>query len=267
MLDSEIVDLWQSARAESTQTYYRQVAAEFLRIAALPLAECTIGQVQKYAQTLRDKGLANSTIAKKVAVVKSLSRFAAEIDPLMRDFAIGAKLKNPTPDFEARSIDREQVTALFSAAQNPHERAMLAALYGLAMRRSEAVRLRWTDFSVRADQRVVLRIIGKGGRLRVALVPAWVWGIFSDVPRDGDVIFGITSWRCWDWFKKLCARAGLSSEVSPHWLRHSHAVHALERGAALDTIRDSLGHANVSTTNHYLRARSRQSSGDFLDFD
>jgi site-specific recombinase XerD len=50
--------------------------------------------------------------------------------------------------------------------------------------------------------------------------------------------------------------------ASPHWMRHTHATHALGRGAELTTVRDNLRHASVSTTSIYLHSdevkRARQ---------
>jgi site-specific recombinase XerD len=55
--------------------------------------------------------------------------------------------------------------------------------------------------------------------------------------------------------------------ATPHWLRHTHASHALERGAELTTVRDNLRHASVSTTSTYLHGdevkRARQLEGVF----
>jgi site-specific recombinase XerD len=55
--------------------------------------------------------------------------------------------------------------------------------------------------------------------------------------------------------------------ASPHWLRHTHASHALARGAELTTVRDNLRHASISTTSIYLHVdelkRARQISAAF----
>jgi site-specific recombinase XerD len=40
--------------------------------------------------------------------------------------------------------------------------------------------------------------------------------------------------------------------ASPHWMRHTHATHALERGVEITTVRDNLRHASISTTSTYL---------------
>jgi len=59
-------------------------------------------------------------------------------------------------------------------------------------------------------------------------------------------------------------RAGISKPVSPHWLRHAHASHALEHGAPISLVQTTLGHANVATTSRYLHARPNKSSSEYL---
>ena len=59
-------------------------------------------------------------------------------------------------------------------------------------------------------------------------------------------------------------RAGLRASVSPHWLRHAHATHALERGAPIHLVAATLGHASVATTGKYLHARPTDSSSRYL---
>jgi integrase/recombinase XerD len=61
------------------------------------------------------------------------------------------------------------------------------------------------------------------------------------------------------------ARAGIAHAVSPHWLRHAHGSHALDRGATLAEVQTTLGHANVATTSGYLHARPNTSCGLKLD--
>ena len=65
--------------------------------------------------------------------------------------------------------------------------------------------------------------------------------------------------------KRTAKRAGVADTVSPHWLRHAHGSHALDRGATLAEVQSTLGHANVATTSGYLHARPNTSSGLKLD--
>jgi integrase/recombinase XerD len=63
---------------------------------------------------------------------------------------------------------------------------------------------------------------------------------------------------------KAARRAGLDGRVSPHWLRHAHATHALDRGAPIHLVQATLGHASVATTGRYLHARPTDSSARYL---
>ena len=59
-------------------------------------------------------------------------------------------------------------------------------------------------------------------------------------------------------------RAGIKKRVSPHWLRHCHASHALDRGAPIHLVQTTLGHSSISTTGKYLHSRPQESSSRFL---
>ena len=60
--------------------------------------------------------------------------------------------------------------------------------------------------------------------------------------------------------KRAAHCAGVNEEASAHWLRHAHGSHALDRGASLVTVRDTLGHASIATTNKYLHGKRGESS-------
>ena len=94
---------------------------------------------------------------------------------------------------------------------------------------------------------------------------------------DGEA--GITSKRLWSIVKRFfVTAAGVLADTSPalaeklqlaspHWMRHTHATHALQRGADLPIVRDNLRHASLSTTSMYLHSddlrRAKQIGGAF----
>ncbi|MHC4092221.1 MAG: tyrosine-type recombinase/integrase [Planctomycetota bacterium] len=61
--------------------------------------------------------------------------------------------------------------------------------------------------------------------------------------------------------RKAAARAGIAGNVSPHWLRHGHASHALDNGIPVSEVQHTLGHASLATTGKYAHARPGHSSG------
>jgi site-specific recombinase XerD len=65
--------------------------------------------------------------------------------------------------------------------------------------------------------------------------------------------------------KRAAIAAGVTADLSAHWLRHAHASHAIERGAALPVVQATLGHGNIAVTSGYLHARPGTSSGLSLD--
>ena len=101
----------------------------------------------------------------------------------------------------------------------------------------------------------------------------------GDVITELDGEAGITSKRLWAIVKRFFGTAaGVLADTSPalaeklqlaspHWMRHTHATHALQRGAELTTVRDNLRHASLSTTSMYLHSddlrRAKQIGGAF----
>jgi integrase/recombinase XerD len=65
--------------------------------------------------------------------------------------------------------------------------------------------------------------------------------------------------------KRAAKKAGIAAPVSPHWLRHAHASHAIDRGATLPEVQTTSGHGNIATTSGYLHTRPETSSGLVLD--
>lgn len=66
-----------------------------------------------------------------------------------------------------------------------------------------------------------------------------------------------------EYMKEVCKRVGLP-QLSPHALRHSHAVHLLEAGATIRYVAERLGHASIKTTEKYLHV-TKKIEKDALD--
>jgi site-specific recombinase XerD len=172
--------------------------------------------------------------------------------------------------------------------------------YATGLRASELVGATLGDIETDGQGDHWLKLIGKGSRAgRVALPPlaraaldhylvaralpvsAARWD--PTTPLVGglgqDMEAGITSTRLWHVLRRFFAQAGAliandhpaAAEkllrASPHWMRHTHATHALARGAELTTVRDNLRHASISTTSIYLHGddvkRARQLNSAF----
>ncbi len=151
----------------------------------------------------------------------------------------------------------------------PRSRLLLKLTYSAGMRVSEAIRLKWSDFYERDSGEIQVTVLGKGSKTRTVLVPIAVWVELEQlrgcdyvfVNPKGKPISRMTAHRI---IKEAATIAGVNPDVSLHWLRHSHATHAIAKGAPLALVRDSLGHSSVATTNQYLHANPTDSSSNYL---
>ncbi|MFW6030194.1 MAG: tyrosine-type recombinase/integrase, partial [Halanaerobiales bacterium] len=81
--------------------------------------------------------------------------------------------------------------------------------------------------------------------------------------QKGNNLSTVQVWRI---IKKPAKKAKIkgADRVSPHFMRHSHISHALDRGAPLHLVRDTAGHSSIATTNRYAHIKPNESSSDYL---
>jgi integrase/recombinase XerD len=134
--------------------------------------------------------------------------------------------------------------------------------YG-ALRVSEIASLTWSQVIPRDSGEVQLALVGKGDKPRNVLLPAEtakaLLAIRGDAPPSARA-FPITERRINYILKAIVKRPG----TSPHWLRHAHASHAIDNGAPITLVSQTLGHADLKTTSVYAHARPNESSSRYL---
>jgi integrase/recombinase XerD len=145
--------------------------------------------------------------------------------------------------------------------------------YGGGFRVSELVALRWADIVEARDGGVFATVIGKGEKIRTVRLSQDTANVLRELragaddtayvlaKRNGKAIAAVSAWRM---VARVARTAKIKRAVSPHFLRHSHASHALDHGSSLTLVRDTLGHASVATTDAYLHARPGESSSKYL---
>jgi integrase/recombinase XerD len=284
--DAQLLELWLHGRSAHTQRAYRADATAFLVFVAKPLPTVAVADVQAWMNALAD--LAPASRARKVSAVKSLFAFGHRLGYL--PFDVGRVVKRPKlkDTLAERILAESQVHRLLvTAGQKPARRrtaaqerrarrdyVLLRLLYAGGLRVEEIARLAWRDLQERGDAGQVT-VYGKGGKTRAVLLPASVWTDLLSLKADrADADGPVFPSRTRGGFltptqiRRLVYRAardaGLEARPSPHWLRHAHATHALERGAPIHLVQATLGHASVATTGRYLHARPTDSSARYL---
>jgi integrase/recombinase XerD len=222
-----------------------------------------------YVDTLTQRGYTKSTIARKIAALKTLFHWLNQ-QSLIRDDPT-LRLKSPRVDKRApRLLTQEEVNNLIDAtAQVPQPRsardhALLEVLYSSGMRVSEAINLRLGDIELDANQ---VRCVGRGNRQRKAPLLARSIAALREYLANArvelmgsvstDYVFlnpqgtKLTRQAVWLMTRQYAKTAGIEGDVTPHTLRHSRAAHMLGDGEDVRRVQEWLGHANLATTQMY----------------
>lgn len=273
--DDHLVELWLHERSPHTQRAYRADAGRFRAWAGKPLHAVTLGDLQNFANSLKEG--AEASRYRTLSVMKSLLAFGHRLGYL--PFEVGRALRLPSVRnrLNERILSEEDLHAMLSLEPDSRNRAILTLLYASGVRVSELCTLAWRDLQPNGDGGQIT-VFGKGGVTRSIQLPASVWQpLLALRPKDpalGDPVFRSRKTTKNRGFLQPVAvlrvvraaakRAGIRLPVSPHWFRHAHASHALDRGAPIHLVQATLGHASVTTTGRYLHARPQDSSSRFL---
>ncbi len=223
-----------------------------------------------YLQTLKNKRYAASTIARRLAALKSFYRFMAaegyiELDPA-QVIEAGNKGTRLPRVLTIGEVEKLLAAPELSNAEGFRDRTMLEMLYATGMRVSELISLKVTDINL--NMKYVLAF-GKGSKERLIPLGSVAAGYLEKylasvrpyLLHDGNKIEkslfltvygnGMTRQRFWQIIKDYGSRAGIRKNLSPHTLRHSFATHLLDNGADLRSVQELLGHSDISTTQIY----------------
>ncbi len=223
---------------------------------------------------LHEQGYARSTIARRLAAVRTWCRFLCRQALLPANPAMG--LRGPRQDKKLpHFLTKADLLRLLEAPPSVHplglrDRALLEVLYSAGLRVSELTGLDVGDMDL-DDGLATVR--GKGRKERLALLgPQAVEAVRAWLParaallkaRARDALFlnkngtRLTPRSVGRLLEKYLAQAGLDPRTSPHTLRHSFATHLLDAGADIRSVQELLGHRNLSTTQIYTHVTTQR---------
>jgi site-specific recombinase XerD len=266
-------DQWQQMRGmgERTRRAYRVDLSQLGKWAAgRGLAPHELGhrELRRFAAVLSEDGAARSTVARKLAAIRSFYRQLlerGEIDANPADLVSSPKKDAYLPNV----LKPQEVVELLERIPGAtpldlRDRSMFELAYAAGLRAEELVNLDVDSPDPDAEE---VRVEGKGGRTRVVPVGEHALRALDRYLARGRPALDTGEHRALFLSKngrrlstsdvrrrlKLQAR---QAGVSPHTLRHSFATHLLEGGADLRAIQELLGHASISTTQTYTRVES-----------
>lgn len=229
--------------------------------------DITEEDLEGYMEYMVKEEFKPATVSRNVASIKALFHYLAYENMVDKD--ISGVLKSPKIEKKAPEImTMNEVNQLLEQpnGETPKEirdKAMLELLYATGIRVSELITLKCSDLNLQMNYIVCNhgskeRIIPFGLKARNALIK------YLEISREAlvmnnkaDELFvncsGVPMSRqgFWKLIKYYSRKAGITSDITPHTLRHSFAAHLVENGADLKSVQEMLGHSDISTTQIY----------------
>ncbi len=275
--DEQMLLSWvASLNSDHSRRNFEMIGRRFLR--RLPDAGLRGSTIEDVRQSLNfiTRGLSERSAKQYVLRCKSLMSYAHTLGYMPFNAGTSIKVRsegNRGAALATRIISETEVALLIRFTSNSRDKVLIQVLYAAGLRVSELVGLNWGDL-IERDKWLQLHVLGKGGVIRQVLLPEVVSNSVRSLDYGGsatDPVFlsreagRLTTRSVHAMIKRAAKRAGVTPKLSPHWLRHAHGSHALDNGATLAEVQQTLGHANVATTSGYLHARPDSSSGLKLD--
>lgn len=264
-----LINMWLHGKSKATQSSYTKIAYKFLEFVQLPLNQVGLNQLQQWLDAVEGSDNTKKTYA---SIIKSLFTFTHNLGLMSVNPGKALKVGKPKDCLNERILSESEVMLMIHQESNQRNKLILKTLYYCGLRVSELCSLKWKDASVRTNGGQ-FTIYGKGQKTRTVLVPASLWNELIQLKGEADdPVFSsrkkadnahLDRTQVFRIVKNAAKRIGIENP-SPHWLRHSHASHSLDRGCPIHLLSNSLGHASVSTTSRYLHSRPDDCSSLYL---
>jgi len=240
------------------------------------LGELTAEDISLYREHLIGT-YAAATAAKKLAVLRRFLVFTymagvTKVNPeSLRFFAKSPRVRH---DPAYNVLTEEELLRMLNAARasNYRDYVMLAVMAGCGLREVEVVGIKIGDFREAAVDQVLLRILGKGDKVRNVSISPDLWRLvqryvlltersFTSHPDSRKPLFTsrvgkdkpLTTRSVQNIVKKYVLAAGITKAISPHSIRHTVGTNMAVNEAPLLVIQQFLGHSDPKTTMRYIR--------------
>lgn len=257
------------------RTEYGEMTLEHLLRADVLIAK-------SFLHNLRESGLSYNTIGLYLSALRcfydEINHVSSSLaDNIFNSAAVKLPRGSRKPQAQAEALSSEQVNALLSLPDTSKPKgvrdyAILAVLFGIGIRRNEALNIRPRDI-VRKEKFCKLIILNAKNtpKREVALAP-WVvaaldeWITVSKIKRDAR-IFQLSEQGLWKMIGGYSRKLGLESNISSHSGRATVVDYLWNKGVPTQAIQAHMGHSSIRTTEGYRRNKATDESvGVLIDY-
>lgn len=229
---------------------------------------------EDYICYLRKNGFSDSTISRSIASIKLFHKYLFENGIINKEisFEVSApKIVKKIPGIlSIEEIDRLLEQPSTNKPKHLRDKAMLELMYATGIRVTELISLKVSDVKLKASHLICRddgkqRVVPFGKEAKKALSLYLDKGRPSIV-KDSNMHLLFTNYNggelsrqgFWKLIKSYAVKANISTEITPHTLRHSFAAHLIENGADIHTVSEMLGHSDIASTMIYVNMNNRR---------
>jgi len=233
---------------------YTFVARDIYKYFKKSPRELTIEEIKEYLIKKQEQKLASQTIALYVNAINFIFREIYKKGDWVN-------LRHPKKTQKLPVVlSRSEIQKLIASIVNLKHQLMVALAYAAGLRVSEVVKLKVSDLD--AEELTLTVRQGKGKKDRLTIISSKIAEDLEQLikgKRGGDYIFEserggrLTEMSAQKVFYTALKKAGIKKPASFHSLRHSFATHLLENGVDVRYVQELLGHANIRTTQIYIK--------------
>lgn len=268
--DAQLIELWLHGRSANTQAAYQNDIARFFRFVGKPLQQVILRDFQNFADSIQGS---ISTKRRVIAAVKSLFSFALKLGYVRFSVAAAVRAPKAMDKLAERILPEAKIHEMIALTPEGRDKMLLRILYATGARVSEICAIKWRHAQANGDSGQIT-LFGKGGKTHAVVLPASLWkdlSAFRGEAEDDSSAFPsrksgghLDRSQVLRIVQQAARRAKIKGKVSPHWFRHAHASHAMDRGAGIHLVCATLAHSSIAVTGRYLHAKPIESSAKFL---
>jgi len=257
--------------SKNTEMSYQRDLEKVIRflesIGVSDIKNITEKNLSDYVKSMDVDHFAVATVSRNIASIKAFFHFLVKEGYLKEDISVSLKapkIEKKMPDI----LTTDEVVKLLeqpksSSPKEIRDKAMLELLYATGIRVTELITLNVSDVNLQMSFILCKdankeRIIPFGPEAKASMLA------YLDHSRKimletetSNILFVNCSGKpmsrqgFWKLIKHYAKKAGITSDITPHTLRHSFAAHLVENGADLRSVQEMLGHSDISTTQIY----------------
>ncbi len=236
------------------------------------LLQATAVMVKSFMASLKENGLANKSIDRKISTLRSFYKYCLReeficVSPMVKVKSL--KLPKPLVKFVPESDMEKIAFPETDDFETKRDELLFELLYQTGMRQAEMRGLRDADVD-NAEMKV--KIVGKRNKTRFVPLSHKMLGMIDHYRQLRDAAFPehddrllvndkgkeMTPYYIYNKVHQMLEGVTTLKQKSPHVLRHTFATHLLDEGADLRAIQELLGHADLSSTQIYAHTTIEQ---------